>query len=221
MKLYRQQCIAIIFSLLSSYSFACAFDCNHPYFGGTVGVISLTDKQKTVNPILDAHRLGIAGATGGVLLGYDFNLCNQWKFGLEGFASADSLHLSTNQNYAPEASYTVKMRHHLGIRILPGYAFSRCTTGHLILGYSSGSFKIHDNGNYGYVKKHFSKNGFQLGLGLEAVVCQHLSIRGDAIYTNYAGQTSRGITTATPPTRQFYHNRFSTLEGDLSLVYNM
>lgn len=225
MNLTLQKGLFIALALLSASAFASGLDTRRPYThfyaGGTVGIASLADKESTNTPIHDIHYLGASGALGGLLVGYDVNPCNLWKVKLEGFINTTSLNLSDNQNYAPVTSYKVNMRYNAGVRILPGYELTPRTEGHLILGYSYGKFNISDNGNYGIINQDFSSNGFQAGVGLGALLLESVSIRTDVLYTIYSSQTSSGVTTASPSASQVYQNKLSTLEGDLTLIFNI
>lgn len=217
MKFIFQTGLIVLAILLSNCAFA-GSDANF-YVGANIGAASLIDKENTNNPISDSHDLSAFGVVGGGLVGFDFTLRDQLKLGVEGFANATSINISDNQNYAPVTSYTVNMRNNLGLRLLPGYAFTPGTLGHVIVGYSSAKFAINDNGNYGIVNSQFRKNGFQFGLGLITALFNNASIRADILYTTYGSQTSYGVTTTTPATTQNYHNNLSTLEGNLVLVY--
>ncbi len=212
--------IFILLSIFSSQVFASVSD-NHFYVGGMLGASSLADEESTNTPLYDKHTLGASGFTGGVLAGYNYHLRNQWWLALEAFLNGVSINIADNQNYAPQSSYTVNMRYNTGLRILPAYAFSPSTSGHLILGYASGSFKINDNGNYGIINKTFSRGGLQAGVGLQTALSQHVDLRADALYTSYGSQSSNGVTTSTPPATQSYRNNLSTLEAGLALVYNV
>ncbi len=217
--------IFIFLALFSSQTWAAVIDntflCNHFYVGGMLGVAGLMDRESTNNPVRDVHYLSAAGAIGGALIGYDFQLQNQWKLGLEAFANATSINISDNQNYAPQVSYTVNMRYNFGVRVLPAYEFTPDTAGHLVLGYSNAGFKINDNGNYGIINETFFAGGFQTGLGMETFLTKHVSLRSDVLYTIYSSQTSNGVTTSSPPTNQAYHNNLSSLEAELSIIYNI
>ncbi len=159
------------------------------------------------------------GIVGGGLLGYDFTLLNQLKLGLEGFGYADGINLLTRQNYSPQTSYNVNIRRNGGVRLLPGYEFTPGTIAHVIVGYSYATFNANDNGDYGLLSTHFSKNGFQGGLGVKTPLFKNLSIRGDMLYTTYSAQTSYGVTTTVPSSVQTYRNQLATWEGNLSLIY--
>ena len=190
------------------------------YAGGSIGAANLINKESTLYEpgLYDRHQFSATGVVGGGLLGYDYSFTETIKLGVEGFINATGLNVAAEQKYVPYSSFNANMRYNTGVRILPGYAFSPGTIGHLLLGYSYGKFNIKDNGNYGYIDKGISSNGFQTGLGF-SVPCyfKNLSLRADTIYTKYSPNTALGLSTSLAP--QNYHDDFSTIEANLSLIY--
>lgn len=190
------------------------------YIGGDVGVANLLDKESTlyVPGSYDTHQFSATGFVGGGMIGYDYDFNDRLKLGVEGFIQGTALNIAAKQLYGTQPSYRVNMRYNTGVRVLPGYAFSPDTIGHVLLGYSYAKFHLNDNGNYGFINQNVSSNGFQSGLGIR-VPCyfKNLSLRGDMIYTTYAANTALGLSSALAP--QNYHNNFATLEGNLSLIY--
>ncbi len=190
------------------------------YIGGDIGVANLTDKESTpyAPGLYDMHQFSSTGFVGGGLIGYDLSVMDRIKLGVEGFINGSALNIAAEQKYETQPSFNANMRYSAGVRLLPGYEFSRGTVGHVILGYSYGKFNLKDTGNYGFIDTGLSRNGFQAGLGFK-VPChlKNLSLRGDMIYTTYGSSMSLGQSTSLAP--QNYNNTFATLEGTLSLVY--
>lgn len=195
--------------------------CDRFYVGAMAGIASVYDRESTSSPTRNVHNLSAAGPIGGGIVGFDFCLYEQVRFELEGFVNATSINMSANQDFAPQSSYTVKMRYNAGLRGMPTYEFTPHTAGHLILGYSYGKFSIRDTGNYGLVNKMFGQNGIQYGVGMETFLAKWLLLRGDIIYTAYPSQSTNGVTTSTPSSSQIYENKLSTLEADLALIYKL
>lgn len=220
-----QKGILILLSVFSSQVFAAASSQtssdNHFYLGAMLGATSVMDEESTNNPIYDKHTLGASGATGGLLAGYNYHLRHQWWLALEVFLNTARVNIADNQNYAPQSSYTVDLQGNGGIRILPAYAFTSDTSGHLILGLALANFKIKDTGNYGIISKTYSQSGFETGLGLDTALSQHVTLRGDVIYTSYASMYANGVTITVPAGIQNYRNNLSTLEANLSIIYNV
>lgn len=190
------------------------------YLGGSLGIANLMDKESTLyaTDAWDRHQFATTGISGGGILGYDFSIIPQVKLGIEGFINGTDLNIAARQYYDTQASYRVNMNYNTGIRILPGLELAPGTLAHVILGYAYGKLNIKDNGDYGYINTGISANGFQAGLGFQ-LPCYFsgLSIRGDLIYTTYGSRTSLGLSPSLTP--QNYYNNFSTMEGNLALVY--
>ncbi|MDP3704345.1 MAG: outer membrane beta-barrel protein [Legionellaceae bacterium] len=213
--------------LLSSTAFAgtmgpvvIAEPYNGFYIGGDIGVANLADKESTLYAPgqYDRHQFSSTGFVGGGMIGYDYGVIDRLKLGVEGFMNGTALNSAAEQKYGTQPSFNANMRYNAGVRLLPGYEFSPSTVGHVLLGYSYGKFNLKDTGNYGLIDTGLSRNGFQAGLGLK-VPChfKNLSLRGDVIYTTYGSSTSLGQSVTLAP--QNYNNSFSTIEGNLSLVY--
>lgn len=193
---------------------------NGLYIAGDIGVANLLDKESTLfaPDSYDVHQLSSTGFVGGGMIGYDYSVTEKVRFGVEGFINAAALNVAAEQQYGTYPSYRANMRYDAGVRILPGYEFTPGTVGHVLLGYAYGKFNIKDNGDYGYIDKGISANGFQAGLGM-VVPCyfQNLSLRGDALYSTYGSHTSAGLSSTLAPLN--YNNNFATIEGNLALVY--
>jgi hypothetical protein len=189
------------------------------YIAGDIGVANLVDKESTPYQInlYDRHQFSATGIVGGGMVGYDYSPMDAIKLGVEGFINAVGLNVAAESQYTAN-SFNANMRYDAGVRLLPGYEFSPGTIGHILLGYAYGKFNINDNGNYGFIDKGISANGFQAGLGVKApCFSEHLTLRGDAIYTVYGSNTTAGLSPTLTP--QNYYNNFATIEGNLSLVY--
>lgn len=223
----KNTCLIPFLSLLFLSKIAHAADYNHFYLGGDIGIANLVDKESTPTPAQAMHHLGATGLVGGGFAGYDFSIQEHLKLGIEWFMNATNLNASSYQNYADlngnSPVYTAHMKYNLGIRALPGYAFTPDTIGYAILGYSYGKFNIQDNGNYGYVSNSIDENGFQCGAGIRTPLWNHIYLRTDVLYTLYASSQINGISTnseGNPGTSLIsYTNNFSTLEADVGFVY--
>ncbi len=187
------------------------------YLGADLGVSNLLDKLSNVNSI-QTQQLGSVGLIGGGFAGYDYSVSDRVKLGMEFFGQANALNTSV-QYYNPSASYQLSSRYSLGLRVLPGYEFLPGAVGHVILGYSNTQFRMQDNGAYGYLNESVHKSGFQSGLGFLVSATPSFLVRLDAMYTNFASQSSKGFTTTAPRQYQYYTNDFSLLDGALSFIY--
>ncbi len=188
------------------------------YVGTNIGVSDLINAQSTENP-LQSHQLSATGVVGGGLAGYDLSVYNSFKIGFEGFMNANGLNIATRSFTPPSNSYTTSSQYNAGLRVLPGFEFYPDTIGHILLGYSNAKFTLRDSGDYGYIDQELNKSGFQCGLGMKSRITNQISIRIDALYTTYSGISSIGGSNTPGFTYQTYNNNFSTLEGDLTLIY--
>ncbi len=190
------------------------------YAGATIGLSNLLDKEHhQVNP--ESHQLGSLGPTGGGFLGYEYPMTDWFNLGIEGYGNANGLNAAINYTESNTAvSYKVGSRYDAGARFVLGYPLSATVQPHVMLGYACAQFFVRDNGDYGIINTSFLANGFQSGFGWSGTFWQGFSLRLDMLYTLYATNTSNGVGLpgSGSPT-QTYTNGFSTLEGDLSLVY--
>ena len=188
------------------------------YLGADIGVADLIDSESTASP-LSTHQLSAAGIVAGGLDGYDFTLYDELKLGVEGFINANDLNIATRQYFPTPLSYTVQARYNAGVRLLPGWALSPGTIGHLLLGYANLQLTLQDNGNYGYINQNLNKSGFQCGLGAKTNIVGSLWLRADALYTYYGTLSSVGGNNTQTYAYQTYTNNISTLEGDITVLY--
>lgn len=184
------------------------------YIAGDIGPAGFADKEyHSSSP--ESHQLGSVGIIGGGYVGYNYGINSVWGLALELFADATGFNAAIT--HQPN-TYHHSQDYDLGVRVLPEYAFTPATTGHLILGYTNGRFHISDNGVYGYIDTGYNKSGFQGGLGFTTAMTDHVFVRLDAIYDIYASQTNTGLGLSAG-TWQFYTNTYSTLAGEFSLIY--
>jgi hypothetical protein len=187
------------------------------YVGGDIGLANLMDSES--HRILpESHQLGATGIIGGVLFGYDYAVAQNWMFGMEGFFNANGLNMMIQRS---PYSYKQKSRYNFGFRVLPKYLLTDNTDAHLILGYTTARFNINDNGVYGMLYPgSFNLSGFQGGFGFNTAIMFNLFVRLDAIYASYTSRAYTGIgSNLSPSINQVYYNKFSSLEGTLSLIY--
>lgn len=184
------------------------------YVAGEIGVANLGDKESHSLPS-ETHQLGAFGVIGGGYLGYEYAINDHCGLGLEFFADATGLNAAITHD---PSTYQLNQSYDIGVRFVPEYAFTPATAGHIILGYTNGKFNISDNGVYGYIDTSYNTSGFQTGLGYTTRLHNNISLRLDLIYDIYASETSSG-TGLIAGTTQLYTNTFSTLAGELSLIY--
>ncbi len=186
------------------------------YVGGDIGLANLIDAEShSVLP--ESHQLSATGIVGGGLLGLDYALRDKLVFGIEGFINANGLNTAITH---PPLSYKQNARYNWGVRVLPKYLFTSNTDGHLLIGYTQAHFNLSDNGVYGLLNSNLNKSGFQGGLGFTVATMHNLLVRLDGLYSIYANSSIIGNgSNLSSSTNQIYKNQFSTLEGDVSLIY--
>jgi opacity protein-like surface antigen len=191
---------------------------NSVYLGVDIGIADLIDSESTVYPPT-SHQLSAAGIVGGGLVGYDFTLYDNLKLGVEGFINANDLNIAARQYLPTPLSYTLQARYNAGVRLLPCWELSPGTIGHALLGYANIQLSLQDNGNYGYINQNLNKSGFQCGLGAKTNIFNSLWLRADALYTYYGTLNSIGANNTQGYAYQTYSNIVSTVEGDITLLY--
>lgn len=189
------------------------------YVGGDIGLSNLIDAEShSVLP--ESHQLSATGIVGGGLLGYDYAFQDKVILGIEAFINANGLNTAISRSL--NIAYKQNSRYNWGVRVLPKYLFTPNTDGHLLLGYTQANFNLNDNGVYGLLNTSFNKSGFQGGLGFTNTLANNLLIRLDALYSIYANNSNIGTgSNLSASINQVYKNQFSTLEGNVSLIYKL
>ncbi|MES2205102.1 MAG: hypothetical protein V4496_07795 [Pseudomonadota bacterium] len=194
---------------------------------------------------------GNIGFNGTVLGGYRWSLPHQFVLGVEAFDNVSSAKAAANNNTATSvelpndfgidigvdditsnSTTDTKINNVYGLRFLPGYQISQDVEVHAILGYARAHAQVNTSTSFssndleigtgsGSTESSANFNGYQLGMGSIAQLTEHLSLRGDIIYTGYRSQTvndsfSTGAGTATGSVDL----TMSTLEGNVDLVYS-
>lgn len=186
------------------------------YVGGDIGLSNLLDTESHTT-LPESHQLSSTGIVGGGLLGYDYALREKIVLGVEGFINANGLNTAISRT---TTAYKQNSRYNWGVRVLPKYLFTSNTDGHLLIGYTQAKFNLNDNGVYGLLNTGFNKSGFQGGLGFTNTLKHNLLIRLDALYSIYSKSSNIGTgSNLNASVNQVYKNQFSTLEGDVSLIY--
>ncbi len=189
------------------------------YVGAGVGGIGFSNKftgsatGTSVNGLVESassasQEVGDVGFNSTLLAGYTFALPKRFSVGLEAFGNYTNTSASqsiTVGNEGPSNSISsssngdLKMDWVYGVRLLPGYQVTEQAVAYAILGYARGHADLKSSGSnimnantvdFPESTKSENFNGYQVGLGSMIEVAEHVSIRGDLIYTGYASQTS-------------------------------
>lgn len=180
------------------------------YLGGQVGYDSYRVRNSvqtpgasalTANPVLSAN-----GWVGGVMLGYGM-MMNEWFYGgLEIFGNWSSADASFST--ADTSTYTNRFEANTsyGIGILPGAKLTDSTLTYLRLGWNWANVKTKETvtGSSGANKSNTS-NGFVFGFGMETLLMDNWSLRGEydhMWYSDYNTNSTYG-TRVDPSDNQF------------------
>lgn len=210
------------------------------YAGAGLGAINLSnrlDSTSTVNvdgaisSNSNNDRANDTTLNGVLLFGYDKKFANKTFLALEAFANYAPLKVdnavSSSGANTLELSSQMQYNSVYGLRLLPGLQCGTQTVTYAIIGYALANVDIQsslDNSSNG---EQLSSNyiatkglsGYQLGWGVMTDVSQHLSLRGDMIYTGYQttivnSSSSNGVIT------NEYTLKPYTLEANMALVYH-
>ena len=210
------------------YTFAGNF-----YVGAGIGATNCADTQLITAPSAPSsapttHDYSGIGLLGSWFAGYNIDLPKRFNLGLELFFNESNDRFGVNDisiNPAtagqPITSMKISQKYAYGIRMLPGYKITPDIDGHLILGFSRGTFRLRDDGAYALAESDFDVNGPQFGLGCSVGFWKNLALRLDFIYTLYHHEhyTASGPLPSVPsPGSASYYDSLSTLDGVLSLT---
>lgn len=224
----------------------------HFYAGAGLGAIGFFNNWNSSNDIsinssplatnAISAQTGNANINSAFLAGYAWYLPKNTFLGVEIFdnmTNASSSLEKSSVNFpppdSPNADLTINdnssltLQNVYGIRALPGYQFNPNTVLYGIVGFarahatSSTYTSVNaDNFTSSDTSDSCNFNGYQLGLGSQLNLNEHLALRADMIFTMYGTQTlaNQTVTSSDGTNIQVETNaKPSTLEGDISLVY--
>lgn len=174
---------------------------------------SLTFTIPTVLTASTNPALNPTGFLGGLFLGYghyfDIFYLGAEIFGNYTSASAsytDSFNALLTGNAA--ALYNqVTFRGSYGAGLLPGLKVNDKTLFYLKAAYSRANVKVNENVSSSVASANLTTlkwiNGFNYGLGLETLLCDRVSLRGEYTHTNYSSFYSKLNAKVSPADNQF------------------
>lgn len=208
------------------------------YVGGGAGAIYLKTKLSTTTDFTSEHVLRSTSTddfptdttfNSTLFLGYGHTFKNKAYLALEAFGNWPSLKTEGEATgaYATNTS-DLSFNSVYGIRLLPGYQLTPKITAYGIVGYARA--KVHtDSTLMGTINSvpslntsssiNETLNGYQLGLGAMTKITEHVSLRGDAIYSSYEHTSPVTTTSSNGELTNTYQQTPYTIETDLSLVY--
>lgn len=147
---------------------------NGLYFGGQVGYDSY---KNNIDDGVNALSLGAQGVEGGIFAGYNYRV-NNFVVGLEG-----QLGLSDAKNHLTVGgdTLTTSARESYGITARAGALVGEGTLAYVHGGWVNTRFKTKDA--LGSDSEHL--NGWKVGVGLETLVSQNVSLRAEYAYSDY------------------------------------
>ena len=178
------------------------------------------------------NHLDATGWVGDVFVGYDMPF-DIWNIGLEAFYSRSGADGTENYNLltgnggvttAATGQNKAQITNGYGISVLPGYFLSNGTLAFLRLGWTRSQFQLQNNSTVtgtapiltGTVNTSLSqqqyRNGFTLGLGLETLIVDNWSVRGEFDHTWY---NSGGFNGANISSVNLSNN-----QGNVSVIYH-
>lgn len=181
------------------------------------------------------------GLNSTLLAGYAWSLPHQLFLGAEVFGNYANVGISANSTQTvtgslgntvvSDGSGDYNLHYVYGIRALPGYQVNPNVVVYGIAGYSrahidsntnDGSLSIDaDTITFPGSSSGYNFNGYQLGLGSMVDVTEHISIRGDFIYSGYQNQTIEQVAADGSGSAVSISSSLepSTFEADFSIIY--
>lgn len=136
-------------------------------YAGISGAAGIGGAKARVGSILTLDSLGSTGISGGVVVGYDYQVAPRWVIGAElgGDLSSFDVSARLEPGYGDVASFKTSMPWALTAKARAGYLITPGTMLFASLGVTGGQFKIKaDLNGYG-IKESSSSYGAMVGLG--------------------------------------------------------
>lgn len=208
------------------------------YVGLQAGYNSLSANQKQYTRNNDlfttpySTRLSTNAWSGRAVVGYgQYILKTPIYLGAEIFAQNNNhaeMKTTAIDNTTSRSVFTsITANRSYGVAFLPGLKLNNATLGYLRLGYTNTNFEFKADslpfiaGNAIYATSR-SKNsgGFTFGVGLESLVYENVSIRGEFMHTRYASFSSSKFTSSDSDTNLLYTLTPAINEYDLGVMYH-
>ena len=174
------------------------------YLGAQVGYDSyrvrntFADADTALNPVFAAN-----GWVGGLMLGYGM-MMNDW-FYLGGEIFANGSNADENLSYTEAGSSSTlgfEANGSYGLGILPGVKMTDSTLTYVRLGWNWANLKSTAASSGVSVSKSNTSNGFVFGVGMETLIVDNWSVRGEFDHTWY-GDYNFGGSSVNPSDNQY------------------
>lgn len=206
------------------------------YVGAGLGSLNLDNKTTTTNSATiqgdgfdisssysRSQENSALGVNASVLMGYAWDTPDSYYVGLEAFDNVSSAKVKSTFGLDGD-SYQgqLKINNTLGLRLLPGYHLAPNVVAYGILGVARSRMdaKVSVDGLSGSSVYNFT--GYQAGVGGMVKVSQQVSLRADAVYTDYGSKTvyQDSFSDGTVSEASAIKLHPSTTEFNLAAVYN-
>jgi outer membrane immunogenic protein len=159
-----------------------------------IKIVSSTGTTNSFNPNVNPN-----GFAGGFMFGYGSYFSNLYYLGGEFFAIASNATSQWSSIIADitgstPGTYDSRMssKGSYGIAMLPGLKITDTTLTYVRLGYTRGVLKYHESATtITATGKTNVEAGFAYGLGIESLIANNWSMRGEFTYTNYGSFTTK------------------------------
>lgn len=207
-----------------------------PYAGAEVGYSSYiaTQQQYTTNSdggtTSYINRMGAQAWHERFLVGYGQYFCGPYYLGGELFGQINNT--ANAQATLPDSSTStsvftsLKAHRTYGIAILPGLRLTDTALAYLRFGYNSTNFIYKADVNIipgetgGSTTRNKTSGGFAFGVGMESLIYDQLSLRGEFTHTRYQSFGTPNFSTSVDDTTLSYNISPSVNEYSIGLIYH-
>lgn len=174
------------------------------YLGAEVGYDSYRTRENasgTIDGVVISSNpvTNPTGWVGGLFAGYGQYMDNFYLAG-EIFTTDTGAQTSHNVN-----TYNSKITANwgYGLSLLPGYRLNNTSLFYVRLGYNWIRLKAQESTSLVATSTTNTSNGFNYGVGIETLVYENWSVRGEYTHTNYSSFTTAMGTSVSPSDNQF------------------
>jgi len=186
------------------------------YLGAQLGYDSYRARESVsavsgVNQINANPAITAAGFEGGLFAGYGAYF-DRFYLGAElsgDISKADASYHATATTAAVTANYNsrFKVKNNYGLSVIPGVKLSDTSLFYVRLGYDRANIQTSESysatgGSAVSSTQTQWKNGFKYGLGMESLVSENVSVRGEFNHVNYNSFNTRLGTRVSPANNQ-------------------
>ncbi|HVE43747.1 MAG TPA: outer membrane beta-barrel protein [Gammaproteobacteria bacterium] len=183
------------------------------YVGAQVGYDAFRIRQTLSGGGTFSAVGSLTGWEGGLFVGYGRYLTDLFYLGgelLGNYNGSSQTVLSMADNDGDAASGKLKAKGTWGLSLLPGIKINQETLGYLRLGYDWTNFQANGSVTSSSVTSSYSKSktqgGWDMGLGLETLICDNWSVRTEynhIWYSSFSTSTPLGSANTSPSDNQF------------------